>query len=651
MEKIIVVKNNILKEKVELISKQFNIFVLDEWNIKNQVKLIKEHKAFAAVLVDENSEISFLYKNYGAWKIENTLNHDLNYFKNNKFMCGNSSKLFSNFLLDKDSAKTFSIENTKFILNDDENDKMFISRFSYFTSNDWAGQEGRFDIGVDKFRLSTKEVKTKTKFNNLIDYIKGNDSFKDFKIKKTENEILLVSKDSNIVISENGAFANVDFFSKGTNEVQLHYDHNDLINKIVEAIEFREQKSFGIKNTLLTIFGFTFLIFMMYITFSRIFNPENISSAIKIFGDANTYKEPWVYLIFTNFIINLLFSWFTITILHRIVAGKWPSLHETTTYILSIEVRGAVRFLTGSWAVSAFAWGYFIKKRNNMNTSSIVTMFSVSSLLALSTNLLVGLPMMITGTIYLSHIFDFFISSGALESQDYGIYYSLVSFAWISNFWNYCHHGFFALVAFIYPVHFVYNQIMTTYIFRFKSSNAANEMEKREYSILKLKQNYKMLFSKERIKSLYLLLFIIVVQFANELIIMPSILNLVEGSMYSNGMMGDIEKVKYTEWYSIASVRLMINWAAVLPLIDLIPFGIPEFFQTNFYQWLFIYKHGMVAMDSESVAIAKSFSDQATFINRFFHIYLRRLMSVFVLVFMVVNILIKDLFLRKEKQI
>lgn len=115
------------------------------------------------------------------------------------------------------------------------------------------------------------------------------------------------------------------------------------------------------------------------------------------------------------------------------------------------------------------------------------------------------------------------------------------------------------------------------------------------------------------------------------------IFNIVE--VYNNS------PVMHYNFLQLSGARFMITQTRHFPGINIMPgsgIGVIEHFMSHTYEIMYIYSHKSVeAINEINLSDATSFANQTTFLTRFFNVYLMRILSTLISIYVIVKAVIR----------
>lgn len=626
MKKIIVIENETIKNKVEQSYKgKLNIFVLGKNNQKDLLKLILKEKADAGIFINKNYEVHLIHRKLGGWKTINNFTLDLLVLEDLKIKPKFPKSLSKKIPFGTPDDK-LSFTDKGILYQEDQISNILNMKILILENDDFNGKIKSFNNKWGYFHIEQKNLvkKKAVAFESFTKDIKNNKVLPGLKtpskVSEEDGRLQFNMGISSICINNKEEIITVISLTASNNEVESHYQHKGIIRNIENNIysntigEYRKLKK---REIILSLFGLFVFILLTVITFTKILDPSEVKLSFKILFSWNTLSHAWIYLLWANFFFSFLFSFIMMYIISFAIQRKRPNAKAMLTYFVASQIRATARFITGEAIIGTFLWGWYIVKKNNIRTSSLVGAVATLSVFRGIFTFIIGIIFMIIGQVYLSGVFSY-VDSLTGDKINTTLFYVL---SWGGLVWILFDRFVRSSIVYLPPIHYLYNKIYTRIILFKKNPNVFTNMENREMSLISLKSSTKnLLLNKERIYRISLMIFIAVLIEALELMY---IFNIVE--IYNASINPLYDKVLHTDFMNISGGRYMISMVHNFPLINVTPgngIGFIEYFMSNAFGAMYLYSH-----NSTDLAIAGSFADQTTFITRFFNSYLQMMLS------------------------
>ncbi len=588
--------------------------------LKESIKLLNDKKINTAIIIDENYIFTHLLKKNGSWLIKNDLTIKLMLMEKLDLKPNKKDLFYKkiNFGVPTDDI-TFNKGNFLFeekIL--EESLSILIDLFhrdSFIAAlNDFEEKNGYFNfrkkiiknISENKLKLFKQNLK-----NDKVD-LPGIKNIK--KYSEKENKTFINVKNTIIVMIEKGDDIEINSLTVGNDEVSNFYENKGFLMNFSNNLKNNEKRQITKKDLILSTLGFLAFIFLTTFTFTNIFNTETISLTIKMLFEKETFSEPWIYLLWINSITSIFYSFLVLYIISYLIKKKKPNFNAILTFFIASQIKMTAQFITGQEILGTILWGAYIVKNNDIRTSSLMGAVATISLIRGFSTLFIGIIFMIIGQLYLVNVFNF---TNGYTNSDFIIF---VFFSWIGMIWMVLDRFARSGLILFPPVHFIYNKI---HLFTFlkNDKNISIALENNQMSYSSLKKSTKNIFKeKERMIRVFVIILGIVFLEALESLY---IFNLIESFMFiqNNGY----EKVMHFNFLELSGARFMITQVKNFPLINILPgngIGFVEYFMSNIYEYIYIFSHKLDITES-NILLANSFSQQATFVTRFFNSYLK----------------------------
>lgn len=454
------------------------------------------------------------------------------------------------------------------------------------------------------------------------------------KVHKSGEFIFLETKSSNstiqysnesfdiITISNQGDFARSSQYTNSINNNVIN-NANDITNNSTK---------FTTKNIISSLVGFIIVIFLLYFTFNFIFSAEDLTQAFKILGDKVTWTHIWVYILILNFIITFFYTLFLMVTVSLFSKKKmnWKNRWEM---FMSIQLRQVAMFTTGNFVFATVIWGLYLNRRVGIRISALVGTLGVMNILKSMFQLATALIFLTPGTIYLSSMID----------NSWTAVWIFV-LGWGGLFWSSFHNVVTSLPIFIpfFQIMYIRSKLNIT----LRKNNSSDELVKVNSEIYFARAGFSRLFeSKERIYRILMLTVGMTIFEAVETVV---IFQMVEDYyVYSlhEPLLGTT--ASYWNIFSIAGVRLMSSYVHMFPLLNIIPgqgAGITDLFMSNVNVLVIAKQHGLSSADVHlNFEEISRYSDSATIITRFMNFYLKKIISIFIVIYICIKITIKYL--------
>lgn len=640
----------------EVVKRKFNIFFEIELNEKSVLKKLSKEKNKHAVILNKNNEVSFVYRKNGTW-----------IFANNNFFDIYFSFKLGIVNLSKDKTKNRHILYLMSLENLNENSRInfntgnidvLLELIHFYTDPNWKKIISNFNNLYGFYSLEKKQyniANSKNVINAIGKKVKliglpVNEVF-DF---KNDEEVTFKNRYSLVRLSilDNKKAESI-IVSKSDDEVSLYYNTKgttDNLNNHILNLKTSIRK-LSTREIIFSIIGFIIFIIMIIVTFMVILKPENVSQAVSIFKQKETYMQPWLYLLWMNFFINYFFSLIVASMAIYFTTGKMPNWKTLWTVFIGRQLNATTRFITGEAIIGTIIMAWYIAKESNIRVSSYVGTIATISIIKIPLTILLVMPFMISGQLYANQLMNSLSSIESIQSGlgiDTSLFYIL---SWSGFAWSIIHHSITPIVILLPPAHYLYNLLNTKYSIFKRSDNLVMFFTAKEMSLASMKNSTKRILKRKttitRIAIMIPLLAIV------EALEMMYVYQIVEHSMFNNGLESlGFNEAKYYNFIQLSGLRMMVHNIYECPVINITPgsgAGIVEYFLENVNEIIFVNKHfdifALGDLDSHKInEITNSFAEQSAFLTRFFNVYLQRLISMIISIY-----IINKIFRRKLK--
>lgn len=650
------VQNSEIFEKISkaesFLSRGFSFELIDSFKDVDILKFLLKNKKKEAIYINELGNISFVYKRNQTWKFIDVTTFDLFFcFKRNLINLDNSDEKNRNILLEKfipnlnnfnryPFFEQFGIEilEEQLIFLMDENWNVILKEFAF----------AKNFLTISKTTIKKNELYTKTFFDTLerdqkapgIGVCKVIKRVDTKSIQFTIGKTVALVKNKNerelsiFLVSNSDDALSSFYLNKGLNE----NIRNNLLNNKTSGKKMKK------RDIIISLIGFIIFILLTIYTFTIIFDPSNTEKAVEIIFDKRTFAEPWIYLLWFNFIITFSFSFIIMSIITYIYYGKKPDFNMILAFFVATQLRMATRFITGEEIIGTIIWIWYINKNTIIRSSTLVGTMASMALIRIPVTFIIKVPFMIMGQVYASNIFGEILSNDATYDLGFWTMFSFYFLSWGGFVWELLHNSIIPIIILFPFAHKTFNLLYSKFILLRNESNVISKLETREMSILSMKKTSKELFKrKDRIYRIIITMLFMIFLEAFEIMY---IYKIVENSMYFNGILDSsiTEKAKYTNFMSLSGIRLMATSIHSFPLINVIPgnsMGIMEYFLSRVNEAVFITQHNFDP--SISSDIARNFAEQSAFITRFFNTYLSKFLSITIALFIIFKMIARKI--------
>lgn len=641
MNKIIVFQNQAHLEKFNFFFPDKTNFYLDpEKNQKSFFKILKKKHADFGMLIDVNLNVEIVFKKMGSWKSYGKFNLDLITLNYKKIAPIVNKRAESIFNFGKKDPR-IKIGPLGIEYSEDFIDEIVLEKINLFLRNDLGQIAKNFSDKYGDYKFSYRKIKRSNAigFDDFITKIKsgvnvnGVGKTNNYSFDQENGLHFFKSSSAYTFIYDDDNSIEIYVIFNSQNSIDNHYCWKSYLNNLVNNINLNMT---GTKNMikksdlLLSFIGFLVFIFLTIITFTVILRPEEVQRSFGIIFSKEAYKSCWIYLLWINFLISFFFMFILMYILALSFGRRKPNLKSMVNMFIAAQIRAVAVVLTGQEILAMFLWGFYLVKKNQVRVSSLVGAIALIQVIRGMVTIVVGIPFMIIGQVYLSNVLQF-VSGEYIEPA---LFYTL---SWGGLIWFLIDKALRGGVVYIPPVHYIYNKIYTQTILFKKNPNIFIKMEDREMSLMNLKQYSKTIFTnRERLYRISLTVLLMIFIEALELMY---VFNLVESAISINPLI-------HYNFLQLSGARYMITQINHFPVINIMPgngIAIIEEFMNNTFEYIYLYVHGITSGIGSS-EIAQIFSQDSTFILRFFNSYLKTVLQLAIVMFLVFKITIRRKF-------
>lgn len=638
MKKVIALQNI---KNINFISSEMKPFIWEK-EVESEtefLKMLSKEKAQFGMYMSKKMEVTFVRKELGSWIITNSFDIDLlamNHFNIKPAAFNRFSKKIP-----------FGIESEEIFFTKDgiayhDNiiNKIIDYKINLFLDNDYGSKIKKFKEKYGNFNFSSKRA-TFFSSENIDFFLKSASGVKPLKGLKIAKNI--VKEDGYTTFTMGGAIISIskvssknntetyDLFSliKSKDEISNHYFNRNILTNIsnhINNITITPTNKLKKSDIFFSLVGLTIFIILSIFTFTFIISPTAVSDSFDILFSQKTYTYPWIYLLWFNFFVSFLSSFIIMYIFSYLTFKRKPNLQNVINFFLAAQIRAAAVILTGQEALAMFLWGFYLVKKSGVRTSNLVGAVSVIQILRGILTIFIGFPFMIVGQTYVSSIIN--VVSG--KSVNYIIFYIL---AWGGMLWFLLDKLIRGAIVFIPPSHFIYNKIYTFATLRNRNGNIFLSLQHREFGLRNLKSSVSGVFkNKKRTTRVGFTIFVLIILEALEVMY---IFNIVEISMSSD--------IRHYNFIQISGARYMITQINHFPIINVMPgngIAIIDIFMKNIYESIYLYTHS-VDTTIPDLNQASEFSQQTTFITRFFNSYFKGILHLLISIYITIKIILR----------
>lgn len=590
---------------------------------------------------DKVEELLVKVKN--RWVVIDHFKINLTYIKRNSFYL-KSDIIFDNGV--KTDSVNYDVkyifEKNTFCYNNDQD----LQKIKFLVTEDAYNElKSNFDeaINFSKTKISKDNF---DKFNNdLLDpKIKQPGIPKSKSQKINENFVKFWTKNSESFIEfKDNSISILTINSKENFAKNNHYNNainNNIINNAKQVVNNPQKISKS--NIIKGIIGLIVVIFLSWFTFGHIFGTENLNLAFIILGDKTTWIHPWVYILIANFIVTFFYTFFMMFVLAMFTGAK-VNMKQRWNLFLSMQIRQIALFVTGNFIIATTIWAIYMNYKSGVRTSSLIGTMSMMGIIRSIFQLIMALVFLVPGTFYLANMF-----------ADPLMAIPVFILGWGGLFWSSMHNVITSSVVFVPAIQNVYVKAKTNILLR--KNDSSSQLTKVNSEMFFLSQGFNGVFkNKQRIYSMLLMTVGMTLFEAIETVMIFQVVD----DYYVESLQTPLLGVPGHYWniFGIAGVRLMSSYVHMFPLLNIVPgqgTGITDLFMSNVNIMVAAKQHGLDGVgisslsDTDYLALSQ-FSNCATIITRFLNFYLRKMISLFITIWIVFKITYKTITKKHHK--
>lgn len=655
MEKLVYVQNKQFYEELsstkELEQKGFSFSFVEKISEGDIIKTLIKDKKNQAIFINEKCNISLVYKYKYSWKFLNTNIFDIyfaekygDYKLNTENVYELRKKILSNYMENLDVEGRYLFSKLSKV-------EIVIKQLDFLVKDNWKNLLDKYSEKISF--LAFEKSKYNPKYTEiLIKKIKNNESIPGINnihiISQEESSITFNSGNTLIKISIQNNFTEVFVISTSEDEVSSHYLNKGMNENIRNNILNNKTTSAKIKkrDIFISLIGIVLFLILTIFTFTSIFEPKNIEESFKILFNKKTLIQPWVYLLWLNFFFSFFFPFIIMNLTFYLMTGRMPNVKQIWAFFTAAQLKATARFFTGEAIIGTILWAWYLNRNTNIRTSSLIGAVATLSIIRIPLVILISTPFMIFGQIYAVEVFSSVQEmSGEAAAQISPILFFIL--AWGGYGWGIIHHSLIPILILLPPAYYLFNIINTRVeLFRNKT-NIVKRLHNREMSICSIKKSSKDLFKrKDRI---YRMIFTIFLTTIIEALEIMYIFKIVENYMFASEISPlATNKANYFNFIQLSGIRLMVRNVYEFPIINITPgngMAVIEFFMNNTNQAIFLSEHNFINLvnNDQILSLSSKFSQETTFITRFFNTYLNRFISTLITLWIIKSIVVRKL--------
>lgn len=633
----IIDSENFLK-KIESRNFSFAFKKSEEKNISSEIK--KNGKHLKKILYLKNNQISLALKINGLWKIYNHNELSLFYLFDNDIkpnvkdgaslpnLLKENKKSRSDILYDGFNVK-FSDE-YEYIF---ELSKWVADDYFYYDISKIINTKGNF-ININK----KVKLLESNKFEEFIKILTNNEKIKGIEynsIKEINNNLIVVNTNNGYYILEKeDQHLNITTFHNArSSEYDLKKNVSATITNIINWINnIKKNNTISKKDILKVSGGLLLFIILIYATFSLLFSIDNLSLIFSYIFSRDNLLDPWIYFIILAFIFTFVRPILTAIFMQKVIVKGKLNKEKLITYYIAGIFRAVASFLTGNYILSVFVWGWYLNKKLEIKSTSIVGAIGLASVVRALVYFFIGTIFMIIGTT--SFFMKYYINKNG------GIIWLFI-ISWVGFVWELFHKTWIFLLLLMPSL----QVIVGNTILRFRSIR--RELNISDYNnmyqniLLMRKTSPDLSWKKHRVRFIRTILLvsipILVESFETVLYF-----DLVDSFMLRNSGNYNLF-TPYYNFIDMSGLRLIASNIHNFPLFRFLPgrgMFISELGLNSLYQVVYSSAHPNIEGAWGSYT-AEDLAQMTTFLTRLFNVYLPMLIRMIIVALVVLNTIIR----------
>lgn len=625
--KLIVDNSEILEKINNQFKMNYDISIEKDCDILSLIKTAKMN--YKKIVLIQNNKINLAIKVGGIWRIHNDEKIQINHLielKERSMTNGPTKMIPESFSKFSKTNEYISINNGLISYEDNyfQSEEFYnklnwvASEFYYInTLNNENVNKGAYIYKVDKFELDKDH-----NYDQIIKKLLKKESISgvDYKecLEISENKYHLKTKFGSFYIEKNNKTIIVisDIFSK-QNESDMKIFGEGIVNNIKNNMNnIHAASKITPMKIIQLVLGLAVLFILALLTFNNIFDTENMKFIIDHIFSANSMKLPWIYLIILAFIFSFMMPlWIAFFIEKVVLKKKKLEMTRLWVYFFSSILRRLATFLTGNYFIAVFVWGWYINRKLNIKTSTLIGTISSVSIIRGVLYAFIGTIFMTIGTM------TYFLEYNTDTTKSIIVVFII---SWLGFLWEIIHNFWMFFLILSPTVQALFSSLMLRIKFLIGRANT-NYIESNYHNMVMLNRfKFTMDWKTEKPRIYRTLMFIVV----------PLFLEGIETVLYFNLVdslllieVGNYNKFKlYWDFISISGLRLAANNIHNFPIINILPgkgMGFSEFGLNTLYEAIFAKQHS--SEDLSTLWNGKTpadLSQMTSFVTRFFNQYL-----------------------------
>lgn len=632
-------ENFLNKQNISKIN--FNYKVSKEKNITNEIR--SNGRRLKKIFYMSGNDIKLALKINGLWKIYDK--NELSLFfllKNNiKPECEEDVVLPEILKTNKNFYNNINYDGHNINFSDTEK---FILKLSKWISDDYfyydiceiINEKGNFLNINNVVKLNEDE-----RFEEFINKTKNNINIKGIEytsIKQIgDKKFILKTKNGYYVLEKKMQKLYITAFqNSNSSEYDLKkFANATMLNIIYWINNVKKKNTFSKKDIFKVSFGFLLFIILVYSTFSLLFSMGNLSQIFSYLFSKDNLLDPWIYFIIIAFIFSFMKPMIVAVFIQKIIVKGKLNKERLVTYYIAATFRSVASFLTGNYILSVFVWGWYLNRKLEIKTTSIVGAIGFASVFRAIVFFFIGTIFMIAGTS------SFFIKYNNFINKKI-IWLFLIS--WIGFVWELFHKTWIFLLLLIPSLQvFVGNTILRLKSF-WKTTSNKDYNNMYQNILLMRKTSPNISWQKHRVRFIRAII----------LVSLPIIIESIETVLYfdlvdSFALRSSDNFNLFKPYYNfidMSGLRLVASNIHNFPLFRLLPgrgMFISEFGLNSLYEIVYSNAHGDQA-GIWGIYTSSDLAQMTTFLTRLFNVYIPMLIRMII----VIVVLLSSILRRKK---
>lgn len=577
------------KENIDAINlSKLNYFVKEkEPKIANLIK--SQGRNINKVIVSWKGETQVAYKTSNVWRVRKTgsvflllakkLDMNIDYIDSERpfyLKDSGSENIDGVSILDNkiyvDEYFNNSLEHKKLInwLCSD----IFVADLKTISKYSSVRYEKRYlkDIEESSFNIFCKETSSKKNFAG----------YKFDSIDQTKNQITFKGEFGEIKLTWlEGKVEIIYNLVSHLEDVDLLEFYTQVSRSFKKKLNIKEEKKKMTSNIFKALLGFIVFIVIAALTFIYVFDGVSLEKAYDVITSPISFNQPWIYILTFLSLITLGYAFINAWVLEKVVLKRKFKAKRYYHYFISTLISRTVGFLTGNYFMSTFAWGWYLKKKNNVDGSALVSVVAASTVMKAILHTIIGTTLMSIGTFSYLEIFsngEITPAASTIIGLSWaGYLFDIFSIAWMALFLS--SSTFLSTIA--------WWLIRVRYIGQDVSEDFLERAYRNVYKVRRDSSNLNVLKNKEIFfATLSLSLFPVIIQGFQ----MLTILNWVDSYFMRDAGSNMNMFAVHTNFFQVVGLTTMSGFVRFVPGLNLIPgsgIGVIEFGLSTLFEALF----------------------------------------------------------------